>query len=141
MRRRLAQLLLLLPLLAIGMGARGAEPMYLPPPIDLPDGAEPKAVSAAIRSALIGRGWSVDRETIPEGDGPREIVATLRVRVHTATIRLEFDAERIRIHYVSSDNLGFKEKKGRDPLIHPKYGVWIRNLENDVKAKLAMLAG
>jgi hypothetical protein len=175
MRDRLALLLLLLPALVISMGARRSEPMYIPPPIEIPRGAKADDVSKAIKAALLGRvvagpsegaepperaappegagpgpgkafkvatlgrGWSIDKENVSESGGVSEIVATLYVRVHTVTIRFEFDDERIQIHYVTSTNMGYVEKKNDEKLIHPKYTQWLKNLEFDLKSELQRL--
>lgn len=138
MRDRLALLLLLLPALVISIGARRAEPMYSPPPIEVPKGAMANDVSKAIQAALTGRGWSVDKENVSEIGGASEIVSTLYVRVHTVTIRFEFDDERIQIHYVASTNMRYEENNG-EKHIHPKYTQWLKNLELDLKSELHKL--
>jgi hypothetical protein len=136
---RLALLLLLLPALAISMGAHRPEPMYKPPPIEIPRDAKADDVSRAIQTALSGRGWTVDKENVSEGGGASEIVATLNVRVHSVTIRFEFDDERIQIHYVTSTEMRYKERKDGEKLIHPKYTEWLKNLEGDIKVQLQNL--
>jgi hypothetical protein len=136
MRDRWALLLLLLPVLAMSMGARRSEPMYMPPPIQIPEGMKADEVSRAIQAALSGRGWAVDEENVLEGESVNAIVATLYVRVHTVTIRIEFDDERIQIHYVRSTEMGYMERRKKEPLIHPKYTQWLKNLESDIKGEL-----
>ena len=136
MRERLALLFLLLPALVISMSARESELMYTPAPIEVPKGTDPGDVPKAIQAALAGRGWSMDKESVPDSGGAGEIIATLNVRVHTVTIRFEFDAGRIQIHYVSTTNMGYKESKSNKLLIHPKYTQWLKNLEKGLKDEL-----
>lgn len=112
--------------------------MYSPPPIEVPKGAMANDVSKAIQAALTGRGWSVDKENVSEIGGASEIVSTLYVRVHTVTIRFEFDDERIQIHYVASTNMRYEENNG-EKHIHPKYTQWLKNLELDLKSELHKL--
>lgn len=139
MRIRWTMLFLWLPLLVISMGARGSVPMYMPAPIAVPPGANPADVSRAVQKALVGRGWTVNETKLAEGSGTSEIRATLNVRVHTLTIKFEFDQERIQIRYVDSTNLGYGENsKGK--FIHPKYTTWISNLESDLGAQLLGLS-
>lgn len=139
MRDRLVLLFLLLPALVISIGARRAEPMYTPPPIEVPKGAMAGDLSKAIQAALTGRGWSVDQENVSETGGASEILSTLSVRVHTVTIRIEFDDERVQIHYVASTNMRYEEDKD-EKYIHPKYTQWLKNLELELKSEVHKLS-
>jgi len=139
MRDRRALRLLLAPVLLLSLGARSAERMYEPGPIEIPDGASREDVLKAIERSLVARDWSVDKKLISEEGAASEVAATLYVRVHTVTIRIEFDDEQIRIHYVSSAKMAFRERKNKERFIHPKYTQWIRNLEKDLKSELLAL--
>ncbi len=134
MLRSTAPLLLLLPALVVLMGARGSELMYKAPPIEVPKGTALRDISMAISTALLGRGWAVDKENLSASEAASEIVSSLHVRVHSLTIRFEFDDKQIRIDYVKSTNLGYKEKKNGEQIIHPKYTQWIENLERPIKS-------
>ncbi len=139
MQRSTTPLLLLLPALVVLMGARGSELMYKAPPIEVPKGTALRDISRAISTALLGRGWAVDKENLSESGEASEIVSSLYIRVHLLTIRFEFDDKQIRIHYVKSTNLGYDEKKNGEQVIHPKYTQWIMNLEKDLKGELQKL--
>ncbi len=138
MRTRFAWLLLLLAFVLTTMGARSAGPMYMPPSIRIPAGAGLGAASEAVRQALLRRGWSIDEVSFAEDGTTGKIDTTLYVRVHTVTLTLEFDKERVEIHYVSSTNMRYEERKG-GPYIHPKYTQWIHNIEAGIKAEFVNL--
>ncbi len=143
MRRDLATALVLFSVALISIGARRAEPMYDPPPIKIPEKASLEAVSKVIQGALLGRGWTIDEKKFPDdekndGNEGGVIVSTLHIRVHTVTIKLTFDVEKIEIEYIASTQMRYKEKKGIK-YIHPKYTEWIKNLENDIRASLMQL--
>ena len=60
-----------------------------------------------------------------------EIDATLARRVHVVKIEVEIDEESIRMRYVDSTKMGYKEKKGKK-YIHPNYTVWLQQLQADI---------
>ncbi len=133
MRRRLLPLVLL-PLLVVLVGAK-YEPIVTPEPILVPEGLTTEQVAKSLQVALVDRGWTVDSVKMPEGEGSGEILSTLYIRKHTATIRLLFDAKRVQIEYVESTNLGFKD--GKVKKIHNRYNFWIRTIEKDIKVRLS----
>lgn len=132
MQARRLVLLSLLPVLLLLMGARQV-PLNDPDPIMVPAGLQAEAVAKEIKRALIGRNWTIT------GEQPGQIDSTLNLRAHVARIRVEFDAEKVRIHYVSSENLKYEEKKG-ERVIHKNYQSWINNVVTDLNRGLQLQA-
>ena len=95
---------LLLSVPGLSFGAR-AEPIY-DATIRVPATAKLADIANAIKSALVAREWTVQREE----NGVIE--AKLFVRSHTAEIRIPFNKDYINIQYVSSTNLLYDEKHG-----------------------------
>lgn len=125
-------LLILLPFLLLLMGARQA-PLVDPDPIAVPSGVDQKTVEREIKRALIGRGWTITAEA------PGQIDSTLNVRAHSARVRISYDAQRVALSYVSSDNLAYEEKRGQR-LIHKNYASWVNNVLTDLSRGLQMAA-
>lgn len=142
MRRELTTVLVIA-IALISIGARPAKLMYYPPSIRIPEKASMEAVSAVIHKALLHRGWTVDAKKFPDGkqNGSNEIgilVSTLHIRTHTVTIKITVDAEKIKIEYVRSTQMQFREESGTR-YIHPKYTQWIKNLEKSIRSDLLKL--
>jgi hypothetical protein len=132
MRLSRRHLLILLPLLLLLMGARQA-PLADPDPIAVPAGLELKTVEREIKRALIGRGWTITAEA--EG----QIDSTLNIRAHSARVRISYDAQRVALAYVSSDNLAYEEKRG-ERYIHKNYASWVNNVLTDLSRGLQIAA-
>jgi hypothetical protein len=125
-------LLLLLPLLLLLMGARQA-PLIDPDPILVPQGLSADAVQREIKRALMVRGWVLTAEQ------PGQIDATLNLRAHVARARIDFDHQRVRWSYVSSENLAYEEKRG-ERRIHKNYASWVNNVLTDISVGLQVAA-
>jgi hypothetical protein len=108
--------------------ARSSE-LIDPDPIAVPAGRTSAAVATAIKAALVGRTWSVSKEA------PGRIDATLYIRSHVARIAITYDTAQVRIAYVSSENLKYKEKRGKR-YIHSNYNGWVGNLIADLSRHL-----
>ena len=132
MRKRAIWLTLLLPALIVSAGARRAVPMYEPPLIKIPDDLSRVQVAKAISGTVMGRGWVVDSKYLSDDKDPSHTIATLYVRKHSLSIRIEFDNHQVTFHYVRSSKLQYREEEGVR-YIHPKYEQWLRNLEVDLK--------
>lgn len=104
--------------------ARKAE-LADPDPVAIPAGLDQEQVTKDIKRALIGRGWSINDEK------PGEIQSTLFLREHVARIRVTWDQKQVRLAYVDSDNLDYKEKQGKR-YIHSNYLGWIGFLVQDL---------
>jgi len=99
------------------------------PVIMVPAGVGQGQVKAAIVNALDGRGWSIDK--LQDGN----ILTTLHLRDHTATVRVTYDTNSVHISYVSSTNLEYRTEKGVR-YIHRNYNGWIGFLEQDIRRNL-----
>jgi hypothetical protein len=131
-RARLWSGLLLLPVLALLMGARQV-PLVDPEPIAVPAGLTEAKVVRAIKAALVGRTWVVSEEQ------PGKIIATLNLRSHMAKIDISYDTSKVNIKYLDSRELMYGEKKGVT-VIHRNYLSWLQNLVTDISRNL-ILAG
>jgi hypothetical protein len=131
-RARLWCGLLLLPMLALLMGARQV-PLENPEPIAVPAGLSESKVARAIKAALVGREWEVTEEQ------PGKIIGTLHLRAHMAKIDISYDTSQVRIQYLDSKELMYGQKKGVT-VIHRNYLSWVRNLVGDINRNL-ILAG
>lgn len=131
-RARLWSSLLLLPLLALLMGARQV-PLVDPEPFAVPAGLTEAKIVKSIKAALVGREWVVSEEQ------PGKIIATLNLREHMAKIDVSYDTSRIAIRYLDSKELMYAHKKGVT-VIHRNYLSWIQNLVTDINRNM-ILAG
>lgn len=130
-RARLWPGLLLLPLLALLMGARQV-PLVNPDPIAVPAGLTEAKVARSIKAAMVGREWVVSEER------PGKIVATLNLRTHMAKIDINFDTAKVAIQYLDSRELMYGEKKGVT-VIHRNYLSWIQNLVTDINRNMILM--
>ena len=127
MKRYLIPVLFGLAVFALGACTRA---ILLPAqPIRVPQGVTQAQVKQSIVSALDGRGWSVDK--VQDG----KILTTLRLREHTATVRITYDTKTVHITYVNSSNLEYSQH-GNTRYIHRNYNGWIGFLEQDIKRNL-----
>lgn len=131
-RARLWSGLLLLPLLALLMGARQV-PLENPEPIAVPAGLSEQKVARSIKAALVGRGWVVTEEQ------PGKIVSTLNLRSHMAKIDISYNPSQIKIAYLDSKELMYGEKKGVT-VIHRNYLSWVQNLVTDIGRNMILAA-
>lgn len=122
--------LLLLPVLALLMGARQV-PLVNPDPIAVPAGLTEAKVARSIKAALVGREWVVSEEQ------PGKILATLNLRAHVAKIDVSFDTSKVNIRYLDSKELMYGEKKGVT-VIHRNYLSWIQNLVTDINRNMIL---
>jgi hypothetical protein len=125
--------LTVLSLLAVSAAAPAREELVDPAPVAVPAGLSEQQVAEAIKMALVGRTWTVEKQQ------PGRIDAALYIRTHVARIGIDYDATRVAIEYVSSDNLDYKEKRGKR-YIHDNYLGWIQFLVNDLKRHLGNAA-
>lgn len=129
---RLSALLLsLFALFALSQPAHAGRivPLVNPDPVALPAGLSEEAMVKDLKRALIGRGWEVEAERAGEID------AVLHLRDHVAKIRLTYTASDVRIVYVDSTNLDYRNRKGT-PYIHRNYLSWIDNIVRDFRTNL-----
>lgn len=117
--------LFLLPLLLLVTGAARVVPLEDPAPVPVPAGLGAVKVAAAIKSALLAKKWTVGEESAGRID------ATLFIRSHTVRVALHYDDKQVRLAYVSSDNLKYKDDHGKR-VIHRNYGIWVRDLTTEI---------
>ncbi len=98
-------------------------------PISVPAQLSQTQVRNAIITSLTGRGWTIDHS----GNG--NILSTLNLRGHSATIRVNYDRSTVTITYVSSSDLEYRLKDGK-PYIHRNYNGWIGYLQQDIRRNL-----
>ena len=77
-----------------------------------------KRITAAAKSL----GWVVDSDA-----NNTMALSYDKAGKHKVQLRLEYDAESYRIHYVDSVNMNYVQRDGV-PYIHPNYNRWVRNL-------------
>lgn len=130
--RHLKFLLAMLALLALAgtVHARSDE-LADPAPIAIPAGLTDKQINREIQRSLLSRGWRVSDSQ------PGRIDSVLNLREHEARIRISWDDAQVRIAYVGSVNLDYKEKRGKR-YIHSNYLNWMNYLQNDIYANLAV---
>lgn len=78
-------------------------------------------VKDGIIKAASARGWKI-KET-----GPGELTAVIKVRTHTAAIKITYTQTTYSITYMDSANLKYKNGK-----IHRNYNKWIKFLKDDI---------
>ena len=84
-----------------------------------------KQVGNVIEREATKLGWSVERQT------PGRMVATLKLRKHTAVVDILYDEKQFSIHYKDSQVLLYDGEK-----IHRNYNNWIHNLQRRINAGL-----
>jgi hypothetical protein len=104
-----------------------------PAPVSIPAGLSQEQAVKDIKRALIGRGWAITAER------PGEIESTLNLRTHVAKVRVTWDTREIRIAYVSSVNLDYKERNGKR-YIHSNYLGWVSNIAKDMTTNMQLSA-
>ena len=109
---------------------------YRQQPIYAPSNAMPSAIAG---KSLDRIGASIERASTPHNwtmrtVAPGRIQASHAQDRMSANVEIVFDARSWRIEYRSS--MGLFEKDGR---IHSHYNVWVRNLEQDIAAQLALV--
>jgi hypothetical protein len=128
MDRRLKRTVLVF-LATLTLVACTSAPLKPAAPISVPVGVSQAQVKTSIINALEGRGWTLDN--LADGD----ILSTLHLREHTATIRITYDAAAVNLTYLRSTNLNYREK-GDQRSIHRNYNGWIDYLEQDIRRNL-----
>ena len=69
-------------------------------------------------------------------EGPGVIRGTLNLRTHAVVVRIEYNTEGYSIHYVDSQNMGFKVRSDGARIIHKNYNSWVRNLQREINSRL-----
>lgn len=125
-------------MLAFSAACTTSAPLYTPR-VDFPE-RSPEIVEKAILERLHSRQW------ISQKNGPGEILGTLNVRNHQATILINYNGSAYSIRHWHSNRLGYRLSrpapypKGSvgSELIHRNYNAWVRELVNDINTALAV---
>ncbi|KAA2285958.1 hypothetical protein [Arenimonas fontis] len=98
-----------------------------------PGGSTPRLedVREAVITAGIPRGWH-----LVEDQPGRAVLRNVIRGKHTVVVAVVYDQSSFRIEYVSSENLNYREKRGK-AYIHPKYFQWTNNLAQDIRLAVA----
>jgi len=122
-------LLLLLPLLLLLTDAYGAA-LVERPPIAIPASATPEQVVNAVRGAFLHRGWVIAAEQ------PGRMEGVLHHKERTLRVAIGYDAQKITIGYVSSENMDYAQgPHGAE--IDRKYASWVKYLDEDIHTGLS----
>ena len=128
--RKLGWSLLLAPALLLLMAFRQV-PLVDPQPIPVPANVDTAKVEQIIGTALTARNWRIVKHVSGEID------AVYDPRAFSVTIAVHYDAQKIQINYVTSNDLRYEEKNGVR-YIHTNYASWIKNLVTDIQNGLMM---
>lgn len=109
----------------------------LPPTIvRLPEGATEEQVGKAVKLALIGRGWEIERETASSVD------AIIDHRLQRIVIRVLYTSRGATIHFVAGRE-AIIENRASGPIVkywgNPSpylYERWVANLAKDIPVHL-----
>ncbi|HED18833.1 MAG TPA: hypothetical protein ENI74_04945 [Gammaproteobacteria bacterium] len=82
----------------------------------------------AIKYAGIKLGWEMTTEK------PGVIIAILHLRKHMAKTRINYNADGYSITYMDSTNLNYDGQN-----IHANYNRWVRNLDLEIRTRLASM--
>lgn len=94
-------------------------------PISPRDTATIEEIAEAIWSAGRRLGWKVEKIK------PGESLARLKIRSHSATVKILFNTQEFSIIYLNSKNLDQDDGE-----IHENYNVWIKRLEEKIRNEI-----
>lgn len=115
----------------VPQAAMAARELVDPPAVTVPAGVKSPAVAKIIKTSLVNRGWVVEKES------GNEISAGLYVRQHVLKVAITYSATEVKLTYVSSQNLDYKEKNGKR-YIHRKYAGWTARIMADITQALQL---
>jgi len=98
--------------------------------VDVPAGHDAARVGQAVKAALANRGWQIADEESGRID------ATLHVRKHAVTIRIQYDPQDVTFAYLDGNDLDPHVEDG-EAALHYNYYHWIYYLGVDVGLHLA----
>jgi hypothetical protein len=115
----------------VPQAAIAARELIDPPAVTVPDSVKPAEVAKIIKTSLVNRGWIVEK------DSANQISAGLYVRQHVLKVAISYTATEVKLTYVSSQNLDYKEKDGKR-YIHRKYAGWTTKIMSDITKGLQL---
>ncbi len=86
-------------------------------------------VKRAIKASIKQEDWQL-KNVISQD--PHIVEVELLQRKHSITVRLEYDLSSVKFSYVDSENMNYKEKRGKR-YIHKNYNAWIRELARAIR--------
>lgn len=103
-------------------------------PLGAPADVTLEKVSKMIEQNLFRRDWKILEQK------PGDVTAKLSVRggKHNVTANIVYDTTSFSITYVDSHNMNYRAA-GASGQIHPKYNIWVTQLEQDIQASAAEL--
>ena len=101
------------------------------PELELPCRLTPKQIRRAIEGAFFFRRWTANIQK----DG--SVIGRILVRRHMLSYRATYDTQRVKMHYLKSENLVYKEIDGKR-YIHDRANDWIYNVIGALRSKLWM---
>lgn len=115
----------------VPQAAMAARELVDPPAVMVPDSVKAPEVEKIIKTSLVNRGWRIEKESAGKID------ATLYLRSHVARVSVNYSDKDVQLVYVSSENLDYKEKKGKR-YIHKNYLSWVNNVMTDINKNLQL---
>lgn len=105
-----------------------------PAPITLSQPMAIEKIEGAIYAAMVTEGWTQNAPAATESNGKSiEVIYTLRA--HKVFAKIAFDQTSVKLIYVNSINLNFKQKKNK-MFIHPSYMDWTQQLMNSIEQNI-----
>jgi hypothetical protein len=101
-------------------------------PIAVQSGRTVEQTEQAILEVLPRRGWTA------ESVQPGRVVAFLSIRKHLLRVDVRYDAQRVNLFYVNSDNLSAHIEANGQVYAHRNVNRWIQLLARDIAAELAL---
>jgi hypothetical protein len=111
----------------VAMARQNNVPLYNPERVTLKrmDG-QPSTAEQVRKAILMGAqpyGWKV----LSDEPGGLKLQYVRPKGAVSAVVRVEYDAQSYKIHYVTSEGL-FEDGEGTDATIHPTYNAWVKYL-------------
>lgn len=130
MKKWLSVLIVIMSFL-VPQAAMAARELVDPPAVTIPEAVKAAEAAKIIKTSLVTRGWTVEKESAGKID------AVLYLRSHVARVSLNYSDKDVKLVYVSSENLDYKEKKGKR-YIHKNYLSWVNNVMQDINKNLQL---
>lgn len=117
--------------LLLSVGVAGADPLYNPNPIVVPDRKNLDRVKADVHRALLDKDWQVNHLGTGRLEAKR-VDTGKGDKVYVAVIDVKYDAKTVTITYKDSKGLNYNKEKNE---IDSKYTYWVRKLEKEIRKR------
>jgi len=101
-----------------------------PAPITFSQPVAIEKIEGAVYAAITTHGWTQNTPTITESDS-NSIDIVYTIRTHKIIAKLVFDTSSVKLHYINSENMKYKQQKNKT-FIHPNYMVWTQELMDGI---------